>query len=110
MIAATAPFSAVLVAALAVGIGLTTSIFSVFYGVLLKPLPFRNPQQLVLVREKLPNLVPIPINVPAPQALDFAQARAGKEKEPVAQALPLTAPGTGGGQARHGAFWKDARW
>jgi putative ABC transport system permease protein len=36
-------FTIVLVGALALGIGLTTSIFSVFYGVLLRPLPFRDP-------------------------------------------------------------------
>ncbi len=69
-------FTVVLVGALALGIGLTTAIFSVFYGVLLKPLPFHNPSRLVLVREKLPKLVPIPINLPASDALEFAQSPA----------------------------------
>jgi predicted permease len=67
-------FVIVLVGALALGIGLTTAIFSVFYGVLLKPLAFQDPDRLVLIREKLPKLVPIPINMPAPDALEFSQS------------------------------------
>ena len=69
-------FVLVLVAALALGVGLTTAIFSVFYGVLLKPLPFQDSDRLVLIREKLPKLVAIPINMPAPDALEFSQSPA----------------------------------
>ncbi len=36
---------------LAVGLGATTLIFSVFYSVLLQPLPFRNPERLVQLWE-----------------------------------------------------------
>src|SRR5579884_1149580 len=69
-------FTLVLVAALALGIGLTTAIFSVFYGVLLRPLGFHAPERLVLVRERLPKVAPIPINMPAPHALEFAETPA----------------------------------
>jgi putative ABC transport system permease protein len=42
-------FTAVTLATLAIGIGANTAIFSVISGVLIKPLPFRDPGQLVAV-------------------------------------------------------------
>ena len=42
--------TAVILVTLAVGIGATTAMFGVLYAVLLRPLPFSRPQQLLLVR------------------------------------------------------------
>src|SRR6516165_5403011 len=47
-------FAAVALIALALGMGATTAIFSVVDAVLLKPLPFRDPQRLLVLYEKNP--------------------------------------------------------
>lgn len=44
-------YTAVAVLTMALGIGATTTLFSVAYGVLLKPLPWREPEQLMRVTE-----------------------------------------------------------
>ncbi len=49
-------FHVLVVFMLAVGVGATTAIFSVVNGVLLRPLAFPHPQQLVLVGERSPQL------------------------------------------------------
>ena len=47
-------FTATAIVALALGIGATSAIFSVIYGVLLKPLPYRDSERLVRVYENNP--------------------------------------------------------
>ena len=64
----------VVVLTLGLGIGATTAIFSVVDGVVLSPLPWENPERLVLVREETPR--GMPFSVSEPNYLDF---RAGSE-------------------------------
>jgi putative ABC transport system permease protein len=46
-------FSLTIVLTLALGIGATTAVFSLVEGVLMRPLPFRDPQRLVLLGDRL---------------------------------------------------------
>ena len=63
-------FSLLVVLLVAIGVGANTAIFSLVDAVLLRPLPYKNPGRLVVVREVIPALADTYPSVPAASA-DF---------------------------------------
>jgi predicted permease len=66
-------FTAIAVITLALGIGVNTAIFSIVYAVLLRPLPFREPGQLVSIQAELNGLGLRNVGVSVPELDDLAQ-------------------------------------
>ena len=73
MLLKTPGFTIAAVVTLALGIGASTAIFSVVNAVLLRPLCYKDPERLVLIREAIPKLGGGSIPVSAPDVGDFQQ-------------------------------------
>ena len=94
-------FTAVVVAVLGLGIGASTAVFSLVHGVLLAPLPFRDPGQLVTVqihvREMEDRFPAFPANL---RALEAWAAGCRDVCAGVAAARPGRSTLTGAGEPR----------
>jgi putative ABC transport system permease protein len=87
-------FAVVAIATLALGIGCNTAIFSVFYGVLLRPLGFSDPDRLVIVSERATNFPMLSVSW-----LNFRDWKAqNKSFEEVGGVRTMTMALTGSGQ------------
>src|ERR1051326_7252922 len=63
-VARTKSVSGLAIVAFALGIGVTTAVFSIFNGVLLAPLPFPDPDELVAVYGTQPACATCPASFP----------------------------------------------
>jgi putative ABC transport system permease protein len=87
-------FTLIVLAALALGIGATTAIFTVVNSVLLEPLPFPDPGRLVAIREITPNGTINP-SVQTQNVLDWQSRNHSFERISVLQPIPLNLTGSG---------------
>ncbi len=72
-------FAAVAILTLALGIGANTAIFSLVYGLLLQPLPYREADQLVQVHESVPARGVDRVPVAVPNLVDWQRQSASFE-------------------------------
>src|SRR3989440_5155642 len=84
-------FTAIAVLTLVLGIGATTAIFSVVYGVLLRPLPYPNPDKIVQLWEV--NAKGGRMNFPEPNFTDIRSASQTLEALAECNAGPFTITG-----------------
>jgi putative ABC transport system permease protein len=66
-------FSAIVIVTLALGIGANTAIFSVVHGVLMRPLPYKAPEGLVILHQAAPKIGEDSFGFSVPDFTDFRE-------------------------------------
>lgn len=66
-------FTLIAVITLALGVGVNTAIFSVVHGIVLRPLPYRHGEQIVILREELPKAGVADTLFSVPEINDYRQ-------------------------------------
>jgi len=94
MLAKSPAFTALALTALALGIGATTSVYSIVNSVLLRPLPFPKPGRLVMVWETQP-LTGQPNVVQTGNFLEWRKRNRSFESMAAIQAFPVNLEGSG---------------
>src|SRR5580693_5989179 len=91
-------YAAVVILILAAGIGANTAMFSIVDGVLLRALPFQEPERLYAIQESLPKFANISPDFPV-NALHFQEWRKRwTSADQIALLNPLTFTLTSGGE------------
>ncbi|HKV11093.1 MAG TPA: ABC transporter permease [Thermoanaerobaculia bacterium] len=96
-------FTLVAVLTLALGVGATTAIFSVVYGILLRPLPFAEPDRIVRAYPTASDGSPDSFSVP--NYLDWSREAKTIEAASAMDNGTVTLAGDGGEPERLEAFW-----
>jgi putative ABC transport system permease protein len=95
-------FSALAVTTLALGIGGNTAIFSIVNGVLLNPLPFPQPEQLVSLHESKPNFAEGSISYP--NFLDWRKQNRSFSSMALSRSWSFTMTGRGDAEQLRGEY------
>jgi putative ABC transport system permease protein len=107
MLLNTPGFTLIALITLALGVGANTVIFSFFNGILLRPLPFQQPERLVLLDEIATNRGGLSLGISWPNYLDWRAQNQVFSDLGCYQDITFTLTGVGDAEELSGAFISD---